>query len=286
VDIVNVTEFHRAINQHVEFLQNEIKKAEKAKEKIRYLSEIENNLITDLEKVEIFGMFYEKFWEEKIPHFIKEKNTDIMQGYKELLNFLQQEIDNYRDFDEIMKESETIRIEIEELSKKTRNLLHQFDDLFEDIKRYLNAGSMFVKKFRENVVPRLVKSDKNKIEKILEALATLYDGTLIWLDEVLRNFIVKINEYISNPIKTRSTLLEEERRLRETLIKEIKDLDKNESLILLKIVEVSASRRTSWLPLTEICEVITEQMGVSYNETKETILKIAEKGFLSLAVGF
>jgi len=232
------------------------------------------------------GTFYEKFWEEKIPHFLKEKNTDIMRRYKEHLDYLQQEIDNFRDFDEIIKESEMIRIEIEELNKKTRTLLIQFDDLFEGIKRYLNAGSIFVKKLRENVVPRLVKSDKYQIEKILEDLATLYDGTLIWLDEILENITVKITEYISNPTKTRSTILEEERRLRETLIKEIKDLDKNESLILLKIVEASASRRISWLPLTEICEVITKQMSISYEKTKETILKIAEKGFLSLAVGF
>jgi hypothetical protein len=40
------------------------------------------------------------------------------------------------------------------------------------------------------------------------------------------------------------------------------------------------------LPLTEICEKISQEIKKSPDEVKQLILAISEKGFISLAVGF
>jgi len=285
VNIINITELHQVISRHVDFLQTEIKKAENAKVKILSLYKAEQTLVDNLKKVELLEKFYEKFWEEKTPKLLSEKREEIIQKYEEIWAVLQEEIDNFRDFDMVAEKSRTTQSVVEELDRKTQKLFSQYEELFDSIKKYLKAGSAFVERFKDNIISKLEKSDKRQIEAILNSLASLYDGTLIWLEEILNNISEKIIS-ISDLPKTRKTILEEEFKLRKTLIKEIKDLSEIETSVLLKIVEASASRKTRWLPLIEACEIIAQQMDIPFNEAKKIMLNISEKGFLSLAIGF
>ncbi|MEM2194933.1 MAG: hypothetical protein QXG39_08310 [Candidatus Aenigmatarchaeota archaeon] len=285
VNVINVTDLQQVIGRRVEFLQTEIEKAKNAKTKIHSLYEVEQSLVDTLKKLESLKMFYEKFWEEKIPQILSEKRKEIAQKYEETLTTLQGEIDNFRDFDKIAEKSEKTQLKIGELNKKAQKLFPQYEELFENIKRLLKAGSMFVERFKNNVLPKLEKSDKHKIESVLESFVTLYEGALAWLDEMLNNISEK-GTHISDLPKTHKTIFEEERKLREALIKEIKDLQEQETLILMKIVETSASRRTSWLPLTEACKIVAQQIGIPSDKAKEIIMDIYEKGFLSVAIGF
>ena len=285
VSILSIGELHQAIKRHVDFLRDEIKRAEAAKEHINSLNEIEEDFIKTLETLESLEVFYEKFWEEKVPENLINKKTVMSEKYKQIFESLKNDEITFNDFNKVVDQCKTLQTELLDLNRRAKNMLNQYEGLFESIKEYLTTGSMFVKRFKEGVVPKLAKSDKNKIETLLESLTNLYDGSLLWLETMLENILQK-SLYISSLPKTRTILHEEERRLREALIKEMKDLNERETLVLMKIIEFLAHRKSFWLPLTETCTKIAQELNISFDEAKQIILSISEKGFTALAVGF
>ena len=285
VSILSMGELHQAIKKHVDFLRDEIKRAKAAKEYINSLNEIEEDFVKTLKTLESLEVFYEKFWEEKVPENLINKKTVMSEKYKQIFESLKNDEIIFNDFNKVVDECKTLQTELLDLNRRAKNMLNQYEGLFESIKQYLTACSMFVKRFKEGVVPKLAKSDKNKIETLLESLTNLYDGSLLWLETMLENILQK-SLYISSPSKTRTIIHEEERRLREALIREMKDLNERETLVLMKIIEFLARRKSFWLPLTEACTKIAQELNISFDEAKQIILSISEKGFTALAVGF
>jgi len=285
VSILSIGELHQAIKKHVDFLRDEIKRAEAAKEYINSLNEIEKDFVKTLETLESLEVFYEKFWEEKVPENLINKKTVMSEKYKQIFESLKNDEITFNDFNKVVDQCKTLQTELSDLNRRAKNILNQYEGLFESIKEYLTAGSMFVKRFKESVVPKLAKSDKSKIEMLLESLTNLYDRSLSWLETMLENILQK-SLYISSLPKTRALIHEEERRLREALIKEMKDLNERETLVLMKIIEFLAHRKSFWLPLTEACTKIAQELNISFDEAKQIILSISEKGFTALAVSF
>jgi hypothetical protein len=285
VSILTIGELHEAMKRHVDYLRDEIKRAEAAKEHINSLNEIEEDFVKTMETLESLEVFYEKFWEEKVPENLGCKKKVISDKYNQILESLKNDEIIFNDFNKVVDQCKTLQTELLDLNRRAKNMLNQYEGLFESIKQYLTAGSMFVKRFKENIVPKLAKSDKNKIEMLLESLANLYDGSILWLETMLENLLQK-SLYISSLPKTRTTIHDEECRLREALIREIKDLNERETLVLMKIIEFLAHRKSFWLPLTEACKKIAQEVNISFDEAKQMILSISEKGFTALAVGF
>jgi|YelNatPaOPRAMG01_1025707.scaffolds.fasta_scaffold08326_8 hypothetical protein len=284
ISVLTITELHQAIEGHAEFLQNEIKRAEDAKENINLLSNVEKDFVKTLEMLELLEGFYEKFWEEDVPKDLISKRIEISDKYKQISKSIQNETVIFNDFNEVVDRCKAMQTELLELSGRAKNLLNQYEKLFENIKQYLTVGSMFVKRFKERIAPKLVKSDKDGIKKWLESLTKLYDDSLSWIKMMLENILQK-SLYISSLPITRTAISGEERKLKENLIKEIKDLNEHEALVLMKIIEFSACRRSIWLPLTETCMEIAQEVNMPPDEVKRIILTISEKGFTSLAIG-
>jgi hypothetical protein len=285
VSILTIGELYQAIKRHVDFLQDEIKLAEIAKKNIDSLNEAEKSFVKTLEILELLEVFYEKFWEERVPENLINKRIEILDKYKGIFESLQDNEIIFNDFGKIAEQCETLQIELSDLNRRAKNMLNQYEELFENIKRNLNVGSMFVRRFKENVVPKLVRSDKNRIELLLNSLTNLYERSLSWLKTMLENIPQQSLCTSSLPI-TRTSISEEERKLREELIKEIKDLNEREILVLMKLIEFLGHRKSLWLPLREVCMKIALEINASSDEIKQTILAISEKGFTSLAVGF
>jgi hypothetical protein len=284
VRTVTITELHRALDSHVSDLKKEMEKAKDVKEKLSSLQMAEESLINNLLKIDSLKILYENFWEEDIPSNLREKKNVIVQLYDQDFELFRKEAD-FRDFLDIKRESDLKKQYIEELDREAQKLIRHFKELFEDIERYFRSSSKFITRLRESVVPKLEKSNKTKIEEILTELYDLYENTLVWIENAI-NQVLKENVLTLDVPKTRTTILEEERNLREVLIKEIKDLDEESVLILLEIVKVLALHRAQWLSVIEVCRMVAEKTHKDVEVIKKILFDIAEKGFLTLAIGF
>jgi hypothetical protein len=283
VSVLTIQELHKTLEIYVKPLRNEIGQAKDIKKDISSLNRMEKDLIKLLETLERYEGFYKKFWEEDIPKNLIDEKEEILNEYKQILENLKGEDSELINFNKFKELCNTIQKQLLGLYKKTENLHDRYEKLFREIQDYLTMNYNSIQRFKEFVVPKLVKSDKNEIKKILEELETTYKKYSSWLVNILKEFTD-----ISSLAITRTIILEEEHKLREKLIKEIKDLNEYETLILIKIIEFLVSRKVKekWLPLTEICEKISQEIKKSPDEVKQIILAISEKGFISLAVGF
>jgi len=285
VSIVTVGELNDALNRHVSFLKNAFENAKRASEKLESLKDSEETFFEDIRKIESLGALYQKFWEQDIPESLEEKKENIIQEYKDNLTEIEQKIQNFQDFITIETEISSVIQSIERLHRESQRLIRRYEELFDEIERYFRAGSKFIFRLQDNVIPKLIKSDKMKIDEIINKLQELYTNTLNWLESLI-NQILEENISIPEITKTRTTIFEEERNLREALINEIKDLDEERALILLEIVKVLASRRAQWLSVSEVCERVAKQLNKNAGIVKKTLIDITEKGYLTLGIGF
>jgi hypothetical protein len=288
VSILTITELSRAIEEHVKFLRNGIDRAKLANSEINSLSEAEEDFIKSLGILEALEDFYEKFWEERIPKNLSDESMEMSNKYKQMLEALQSEetiFSSFSDFNKIVHQCKIMRGELSKLNAMAESLLNEYKKLFEEIKQYFSAGSMLVKRFEENVTPKLSTSDKNKVQALLTSLNDLYTDSLAQVEMALRS-ASQGSPHISPQLKTRTVILEEERKLKENLIREIKDLNQCETLILVKVIELLAYKRSKWLPFTETCAKIARETNIAPNRVEQMILTLSEKGLISLAIGF
>jgi hypothetical protein len=282
---VTITELHQALNAHVSFLRKEKERAERTDEKLKLLQKIEENFSYNLSKIELLGMLYRKFWEEDIPNGLEIRKGEILRLYDESFKEFKERIDYLHDFLTVEKESETVGKDIEKLNGEAERLLRHYKELFEGVKHYFRTGSLFIIRLQSNVIPKLIKSDKTKLNEILIKLQTLYEDILTWIEDAIKQVLEK-NILTSEMPKTRTTFNDEEHNLREALIREIKDLDKESTLILMGIVKVLALHRAQWFSVAEVCEAVAKQTNKDAEVIKKTLLEITEKGFLTLGIGF
>jgi hypothetical protein len=285
ISVVTITDLHQVLNDHVSFLQKERERAERANEKLKSLQKIEEGFSYNLRRIESLEVLYRKFWEEDIPNDLRNKKEEILRRYDENFEEFRENIDNFREFPIVEKESEAVKQDIERLNKEAERLVRSYEELFERIKRYINTSSLTITRLQNNVVPKLIKSDKNKIDEILNELQTLYENLLTWVEDTIKRVLEENISPLDIP-KTRTTFHEEERNLREAFIKEIKDLDKESTLILMEIIRVLAQHKTQWLSITEVCEMVTKQTNKDIELIRKILIEIAEKGFLTLGIGF
>jgi hypothetical protein len=282
ITLLTIQELQETIEKHVKHLRNGIDQAKDIKMDIISLNQIENDLIEFLNILEKHKRFYEKFWEENMPKNLVDEKEEILNEYNHISEILKDDNFELIDFNKLNELCDEKQKQLTELNKKAENLLKRYEKLFEEIQHYLTTNLASVQRFKEFVIPKLEKSDKNEIKKILEGLETSYKTYSTWLEDILKQPPIDT----SSLGITRTTVLEEERKQREKLIKEIKDLNEYETLILIKIIEFSVSRTGKWLPLTEICKKISQEIEKPPDEVKQIILAISEKEFISLAVGF
>jgi hypothetical protein len=285
INVITIANLHQVLNEHLSFLKKEKEKIEKINEKLKTLQKVEENFSNNLHRITSLGELYKKFWEEDVPNELKDKKEDILQCYNESFKELRENIDNFRDFFIIEKESEVVKQNIERFNRELERLIRSYEELFERIKHYFETSSSMIVRLQNNVVPKLMKSDKNKIDEILNGLKDLYEDLLTWIKDTIKQILEENIPPLEIP-KTRTTFHEEERNLREAFIKEIKDLDKESTLMLIETVRVLAQHKTRWLSITEICEVVAKQTNKDVELVKKILLEIAEKGFLTLGIGF
>jgi hypothetical protein len=285
VSAITITDLHQALNAHVSFLGKEKEGAERANEKLKLLQKIEEDFSYNLRKIESLGTLYRKFWEEDIPNGLENRKGEILRLYDESFEEFKERMDYFRDLLMVEKESETVSQNIEKLNREAERLIRRYEELFEEVERYFRAGSRFIIRLQSNVIPKLIKSDKTKINEILIKLQALYEDILTWIEDAIKQVLEK-NILTPEIPKTRTTFHEEERNLRETFIREIKDLDKESTLILMEIVKVLALHRAQWLSVAEVCEAVAKQTNKDAEVVKKTLLEITEKGFLTLGIGF
>jgi len=283
VSTVTITELQESMKEHVDILKKENERAKNVKTNIEFLRQHESLLHDELQRIMLLERLYEEFWEDKVSDALKREYNTICQTYSRIFEELNEEIENLSDFNVIRKKCEKISQQVEICARKALETLNRFKELFDDIKNYIKVGSAFVERLRKNVVPKLTKSDGTKINEILNELAVLYE----WLSKWMANSIKQILEKTSSPEipKNRTTILNEELELRESLIHEIKDLEDEETAILLELIKLSSTRRHP-LPLSEASEIISRQMNLNQEKVKKLFLTIADKGFLTLAITF
>jgi len=283
VSTVTVTELQESMKEHVEILRGENDKAKSVKSSIELLSQNESLLNDQLQRIILLEKLYEEFWEDKASDPLKKEYSAICQAYTRIFQELNEEVENFSDFNIIRKKCEQIRQQVEICGKKAQETLNRFKELFDDIKDYIEAGTAFVERLRKNVLPRITKSDSTKINDILNELDVLYEWMYTWLDNSLKQILEKTSS--PDIPKNRTVILNEELKLRESLVHEIKDLEAEETSILLELIKLSSTRRYP-LPLSEASEIVGKQMNLDQERVKKLFLIIAEKGFLTLAITF
>jgi len=133
------------------------------------------------------------------------------------------------------------------------------------------------------VLPKLLKSNIANLERILNDLFVLYEWTLKWIRKAIKQILEQ--SFISKIPKKRSIILKEERKLREDLIEEVKDLDEQELLILMELTK-SSPLKLQWFPLNETASSLAKKMDLENSEVEKILKEIAEKGILTLGVTF
>jgi vacuolar-type H+-ATPase subunit I/STV1 len=285
VSTFTIKNLYDALDAHVSFLNKEKDKAENANDELNLLQETEKSFICNLNKIEYLEKFYRKFWEEDIPNDLENIKGKILQLYGEYFNKFKEEIDYCCDFHKVAEESKKVSKYIGSLDGDAARLIRRYEELFEGVKYYFRTGSLFIIRLQSTVIPKLIKSDKTKINEILTELKTLYESILNFIEDVIKQVIEK-NIPPQDIPNTRTTFHEKERNLREALIQEIKDLDKESTLILMEVVKVLAQYKAQWLSVAEVCEMVAKQTNKDYEVIKKTLLEITEKGFLTLGIGF
>lgn len=286
VNVVTLSELHEAINRHVSVLKEEKKKAERAKEEVDLLRNIEFSLLDKVKEMECLATFYESFWEEKVPDFLKSKKDEIVDEYCQEIKNLEVEENDLNDLLKIENKSKTVKSKVEGLNKRAQELMKKYEEsLIENIKAYFEREKVFVDKFRNNVVPKLQRTNTTVVQRLLDDLSTLYEATLTWIDDVLYEISTKkmLPESI-NQIN-RTLILERAQKIREELIREIKDLNEQETLILIELVKILSGKRVIWLALAEACELVAKNTSRNTDEIKNIMLNLSEKGFLTLSIG-
>jgi len=283
VRTVTVTELQESMKEHVEILRGENEKAKSVKSSIESLRQNESLLHDQLQRITLLERLYEEFWEDKVSDSLKKEYGAICQAYEGTFQELNEEVENFSDFSLIRKKCDQIRQQVETWGRKAQETLNRFKELFDDIKNYIKAGTAFVERLRKNVVPKITKSDSTKINDILNELDVLYEWMSTWIDVSVKQVLEKTSfpEIPNN----RTIILNEELKLRESLIHEIKDLEAEETSILLELIKLSSTRRHP-IPLSEASEIIGRQMNIDQEKVKKLFLTIADKGFLALAITF
>ncbi|MEM4179249.1 MAG: hypothetical protein QXJ55_06205 [Candidatus Caldarchaeum sp.] len=285
VNALTITELHDTISRHVKYLSTELDKAKTTKQTINELNRVEASLLNDLRKIESLEALFQKFWEEQIAQGLRREYEYIISEYNRVVQELKEKMGYLRDLTEIQKTSERTSIEIRSLVKRAEPLVERYSDLFSDARLYLKMGLTLVAGLQENVITKLTMSDKSKIEQLLNELRMLYDDTLTQLEKIISEIREKNLSVSELPI-TRTILLEKEQIIKENIIREIKDLDQLETLIIMEVIKASASRRSRWLPLSEACQIVTQTTHQDVETIKKILWNMAEKGFLTFAIGF
>jgi hypothetical protein len=273
------------LDTQVSFLRKEKESAKMVKAKLELLEKNEEELSYNLLKIDSLGTLYRRFWEENVPADLEARKEEILRLYDMNFDEFKERADFARDFVAIERECESISEAIKKLNGEVEKLLPRYEELFEGVKHYFKAGSMFVIRLQRNVIPKLKQSDKTRIDELLIKLRSLYEGMLVWIEEAIKQILDK-NILTSELPKTRTAFHEEERSLREQLIREIKDLNAESTLILMEIVKVLSLRKTQWLSVAEVCEAVANQTNKDTEVIKKTLLEITERGFLTLGIGF
>jgi len=285
VNVVTIRDLYEALKDHVSFLEEEKQKARKAKEKINSLKESEEEFVNYWNKVQLFKKTYETFWEEKVPENLEKRQSEIIQKYCEKFDgLIKESAEKTYDFSGIEYACKKVTVFIQQLNRDLKNIIESYEELFGNVGRYFKSGIVFVTRLEVNVLPKLNKSDKTKITNILNALKKLYNDVLNWIDFAFDEIL---NKNASPEIsETKTIVLEKERHLRESLVKEIKDLDEEHTKLLMEIVKILADRKVQWASITEISEILAKITGKGVQSIKKDLLDIADKGFLTLGIGF
>jgi hypothetical protein len=283
VRTVTINELRNAMEEHVRILKSESANAEKVRKSIGLLEESESILTDSLQKTTLLETLYEGFWEEEVPESLKREKLEIGQAYDSVYQRLSGEVEDFSDFRIIEKKSEQTRRSLEEIDEKAEETEKRLTGLFDDVRHYIRVGLTFVERLRRNLLPKLTKSDIKKIEDISNELYVLYEWTSQWMEKA----IAQIIDDVSSPEipKHRTAILDEERKLREALVREIKDLEAQETLIVLELVDLSAARRQP-LPLLEASQIVAKKIGLDEETVKKLLLNISDKGFLTLSITF
>lgn len=283
VNIVTVTELQKSLEEHVKMLREESGRAESLKSSIEMLIQEETSLNKQLKRAILLEKFWEEFWEDKVSVSLINERDAIYGAYNDIVKVLSTDMINLTDFEITLKKCDHIRRQIEILSEQAQKNINRFNELLDEITNYIKAGMAFVERVKKNILPKITKSDVAKINDILVDLAALYEWASTWTDASVKQ-IFNDASFPKIP-KRRKDILDEEHKLRESLIHEIKDLEVEETLILLELLNLSSTRRYP-IPITEASELIGKQVNLDQESVKKMLMSIADKGFLTLVITF
>jgi len=77
--------------------------------------------------------------------------------------------------------------------------------------------------------------------------------------------------------ENKAELLRKEYELKDSLVKEIKDLDQLSTKVLIELVKIFSAEKSQWLPIREFLKKISNKMGKDINEVEKILRTIAEK---------
>jgi len=225
--------------------------------------------------------FITEFFFSNIPEHINVTKNVIMNDYE---NMCSVELEEIKEITTINDLKNSIIMNKNKIPLERMNLLlKDYYKLYNDLSSDIRIKLLFIPKFSDEVIPKLYNSDPEKISSILTLLKELYEDLINKCDDVIKYDDPKIE-----PPKfelNRYDYLDYEKKYRESLTLEIKELDEDESTLLLDLVDLLSKQNTSWIPI-QIAISLLSSDSRDEKQVENIIMKISQKEIITLALTF